>query len=99
MAANLIFKANWLSFSTYPNTNRISINLVSPINGVICECTVNISVIKLKKNQILIKNYAKNFGILEDLVNAEVVKELSALKSIPGIHLCELLGKYKQVNI
>ena len=51
----------WLEFGTYPN-DRLAITLQDR-EGVIMKITLNLPEVKLKPNQIIIKDYSENSGI------------------------------------
>lgn len=91
---------HWLcdiQYLTYPN-GRTAIQLVDAEDqSPIAVATVNIPEAPLKENQVLIKDYSENQGILDVLVKAGIVKDLN--QWVPSGHItadvCELLEQEK----
>lgn len=83
-----------LAFGKYEN-RRVALQLIDSHDfQPIAKCTINIPELKLKKNQIVIKNYAENEGMLDSLVNAGVVRPLGYDAEMPfgsSAPVCELL--------
>lgn len=63
-----------LVYSKYIINQRISLTLVDHIDKVpVVIATVNIPDINLNYNEVAIKNWAENEGILETLINAGII--------------------------
>jgi hypothetical protein len=94
-----------LVFGRYPNS-RIAIQLyndeplkedgytISPGTELIATATVNVvDYEKLGKNQVIIKNYSENEGMLEALINANIIsKPVGQVKTrFVTVAICDLL--------
>lgn len=80
--------------SHYINTDRIALMLIDADDGLpITTCTVNIPEVFVEKDQLIIKDWSENEGILKWLQEHNIVGP--RLRSIPTGHveadLCELL--------
>lgn len=77
----------------YYENGRIAIILTHNELGKLMVASVNIPEIKLDKNQVLIKNYSENEGILDELINNKIIEDTGI--TIPcgyvNAHLCNLL--------
>ena len=63
-----------LQFGRYHGNDRIAIELVCHNNGEpIATATVNVPNIDLKENEIIIKDYSENKGILDALITAGII--------------------------
>ena len=93
MAKYFEFNKNEIVFGEYTNNNRTAISIVNPMEGPMCKCTVNIPDVKLEDDEVLIKDYSENEGVLGDLINAKVIS--SSIEQIPTghvyVHKCKLL--------
>lgn len=58
----------------YAGTGRIALELVDD-EGPVARATVNMPEVKLAPDEILIKDYSENEGMLDALVNAGVVTD------------------------
>ena len=64
-----------IQFAKYSN-GRTAIMLIDSEDGSpIAKATVNIPEVPLSENEVIIKDYAENIGMLETLVNAGVVED------------------------
>ena len=84
-----------LSFGQYRNGAK-AISLVSVIDGSpVAVATVNVEDYPLQDDQILVKDYSENAGMVSALVEANVIHELpvdfvsSGYVSIPCHHLTD----------
>jgi len=84
-----------LKFGQYHN-GRTGIELVSEKDGSpVAVATVNIPDVYLDKDEVIIKNYSENEGMLDTLVNAKIV-EPTGRKVHTGFvecDVCKLLVK------
>ena len=82
-----------LRISKY-NNGRIAISAIDSDGIPLCKCTVNLPDIQIPDDFVLIKNYSENEGVLEDLIEMDVISE--AITTIPSgfieVHLCEFKG-------
>jgi len=62
-----------LKINKYIGNKAISIQLWSPNEGPIAWATVNVPTVKIESDDVIIKNYSENEGILKALVKAGVV--------------------------
>lgn len=84
-----------MEFGIYPN-DRVAITLIDTSDPEFeerwCTATTNIPEIELADNEVVIKNYSENTGMLEALVAAGIVRDTG--KRARGGHLvlpiCEL---------
>lgn len=78
----------------YAHGNRVALSLIDEDDGEpIATCTVNLPNESLRDDEVLIKDYSENEGILDCLVKAGVVKDTgkrvcSGYVSIP---ICQIL--------
>ena len=73
-------------FSQYANNGRTAIQLFdAEDDGPVAKATVNIPEVPLEPNEVLIKDYAENAGILDVLVEAGIVRETD--KFVPYAHI------------
>lgn len=78
-----------LVFSRYQNNNRISLQLMELETGEpYMTASVNMPDIYLSDDMICIKNYSENEGILDVLINANILLPLDLIR--PGIMKCML---------
>lgn len=64
-----------VSYSKYISNQRISITLVDYDNYPIAVATVNIPEENLDYNEVAIKNWSENEGILKTLINAGIINK------------------------
>lgn len=73
----IIFK-NWKCFiekGTYSN-GRIALELIHSKDGEpVLVATINIPEIFVAKDEVIIKNYSENEGVLELLINANIISK------------------------
>jgi len=72
---------------------RIALELINEKNGEpVLVATVNIPGEKLNVNEVIIKNYSENEGILEALIRREILSfPLRYACDNPGMPVCKLL--------
>ncbi len=77
----------------YYENGRTAIILTHDELGKLMTPTVNIPEIKLDKNQVLIKNYSENEGILDELINNKIIEDtgINISCGFVVLHLCNLL--------
>ncbi|MBW4622357.1 MAG: hypothetical protein KME17_23755 [Cyanosarcina radialis HA8281-LM2] len=81
-----------LKWSQYPD-GQPCLQLWSATDGPILTASVNLPEYLLSPDQILVKNYAENQGILEVLEAARIVKRLDRVKSgQEQADLCQILS-------
>ena len=80
----------------YPN-GRVALSLVDE-EGPVATATVNLPDEPLGKNQVLIKDYAENAGMLEALVAAGVVKPTgqTVRSGFVEVPVCELQPPFRE---
>ncbi len=80
-----------LSFARYGN-GRIALRLFTQ-EGPMATATVNVPCHPLGPNEVLIKDFAENRGVLEALVEAGVVRRTGAVCRVghAEAHVCDLL--------
>lgn len=80
-----------LVFARYEN-DRIAIRLVSE-DETIAMATVNVPCCPLARDEILIKSYSENEGMLEALIDAGVVEPTGVICKVgqAEAHVCRLL--------
>ena len=82
-------------FSKYRNNNRVAISLIDAEDGIpFSIATVNLPDEPLDENEVAIKNYAENDGILWALQDAGIVGEIkrysqSGYVTIPIVDLLQ----------
>ena len=80
-------------FRRYADNDRIAIVLRTPEGEPVATATINQPGFNLEPDQVLIKDYAENQGILNALVNAGIIEDTGI--SVPVGHaearLCRLL--------
>lgn len=73
----------WICFvemGTYPN-DRKAIELINAKNGEpVLVATINVPEININENEVIIKNYSENEGVLEALMKSKVIS--SPLRTI-----------------
>lgn len=93
---NVKFK-DWnckLRFRKYQN-GRTAIELVDAINGEpIAMATVNIPECALEEDEVIIKNYSENEGMLDALIGAGIIERTNKVGTGFNCVICKL--KYKQ---
>lgn len=78
-----------LVFSKYQNNNRTSLQLIEKETGhPYMTASVNMPDIYLSDDMICIKNYSENEGILDVLIDAQILLPLDLIR--PGIMKCML---------
>jgi len=88
-----------LKVEAYSN-GRTALCLIDAEDGSpVCTATINVPEVELKPNEVIIKNYSENEGILDVLVNAGIVTPTGRYISIGYVscpvciidpnHLCE----------
>jgi hypothetical protein len=83
-----------LEFSKYTSGDRKAMVILDPVtHETICIPTVNIPEAKLAKNEILIKDWSENEGVLQTLVENGIVKDTgkTVKTGFVNAHVCELL--------
>jgi hypothetical protein len=88
----------WLNYMKYGN-GRTAIELVDQEDGgLYAMATVNVTEINVNKDEVLIKNYSENEGILDVLVKEGIVSEPIQIFDVNYIKipLCKLLMKPKE---
>ena len=84
-----------LHVNYYENNDRIALQLIDSSEGYdepIADCTVNISNIYLKENQVVIKDYTESEGMLKSLIDQKIVKKIYEYQSgFVTFPVCELL--------
>jgi len=80
-------------FRRYTDNDRIAILLRTPQGEPVATATVNQPDFNLEPNQVLIKDYAENEGILAALVNTGVIEDtgMTAPVGHARARLCRLL--------
>ena len=64
-----------VEYATYRNTGRVAIELIDPNDETsIAVATVNVPEAKLEPDEVIIKDYSENEGMLDALVNAGIVE-------------------------
>lgn len=95
-----IYKNCSLRFMNYVEGNGTSITVLDEYGNPLINATKNIPERKLSYNQVLIKDYAENAGILASLIENEILL-FTGTKYHTGyvkLHLCELLVDPKTYN-
>lgn len=70
-------------FARYANNGRLAIQLVHARNGnLVATATINLPEISLAHNEVIIKDYSENKGMLEALVSAGIVEETGVRVSL-----------------
>lgn len=68
-----------LEFGKYQN-DRTSISLIdTEDNGPVATATVNLDNLPLPANHVFIKDYAENKGMLEALIDAEIIQHVMSI--------------------
>ena len=77
----------------YKNNNRTSLHLIDKKGIQHLTATVNVPEIDLNEDEILIKNWSGNLGILECLEQAGIIKQLNEQIEVGFTHAdkCKLL--------
>jgi hypothetical protein len=79
-----------VTFDKYQVNNANAIMLTEKETGEpYMTASVNIPNYPVDDNQVCIKNYSENTGILETLTDAGIIKPIKEL--IPNVHLCDIL--------
>jgi len=83
-----------LIWGSYPMTNHNSLKLLTEENEPYMVASTDVEHIELEPDEILIKNYAENTGILPALVKAGIVaKPHESVKSgFVKIDICQLIN-------
>lgn len=79
----------------YANNNRKGLSLYVKESGEpYCTATMNMPEIPLNDDEVIIKNYDNNTGVLEALVGAGIIEDLQ--KTVPlgfvDVHICRLIA-------
>jgi len=85
-----------IEYKKYKNNNRTAMTLVDAITfEPIAVATINVPEVPLKEDEVVIKDYSENEGMLETLVNANVVKRLGKRVKVGHVkcEICKLLKK------
>ena len=80
--------------SRYGINNRLKIDLYDGIQGAVLTLTVNLPERSLMPDEIFVKDYAENKGVIDQLVNLGVVSkplETIYLYDKLPVHKCKLL--------
>ena len=79
-----------LAFSRYQSNERTSLQLIEKETGEpYMTASVNMPDVWLSEDNICIKNYSENEGILDVLINSHIVLPLDLIQ--PGIMKCMLI--------
>jgi hypothetical protein len=84
-----------LDYANYAN-KRVAIRLMdaNPEEpGVVAVATVNVPDRRLKDDEVIIKDYSENMGVLQALVEAGIVKDTGRTVQLGFVHghICKLL--------
>lgn len=81
----------------YYSNGRVALTLVDE-EGPVATATVNLPAVKLGPNQVAIKSYAENEGLLEALVAAGVVKPTGdkVRSGFVEVPICELQPPFRE---
>ena len=78
-------------FERYRN-NRIALTLVDEDNGEpVATATTNLPDISLDEDEVIIKNYSENEGILQVLIKANIVKSPERFVDAGRFPVCRLV--------
>lgn len=74
------------------NTGSTALQLVSPTGEPLLTATVNIPAVILNPDQVLIKDYSENTGILDELIRLNIVSqpEFYVTSGFVDIPVCQL---------
>lgn len=74
------------------STNNTALQLFSPEGELLLTATVNIPAVILHKDQVLIKDYSENEGILAELIRLNIVSqpEFYVTAGFVDIPVCQL---------
>ncbi len=88
-----------LAFGRYEN-NRVSIRLISIEGEPVARATVNVPCCPLARDEVLIKSYAENEGMLEALIDAGLVEPTGVICKVGRAEapVCRLLIKPPPVH-
>ena len=80
-------------FRRYADNDRIAILLRTPEGEPVATATVNQPDFNLEPDQVLIKDYAENQGVLDALVNAGIIEDtgMTAPVGYAAANICRLL--------
>jgi len=91
-----------LQLDYYTDTGNKSIRLIDILDGsAVAKATTNVEGVKLPANEVMIKDYTENEGMLKALQNSEVVGQTlytvhSGFEDIPVVTLSEpLMERFK----
>jgi hypothetical protein len=87
--------------SKYQNNDRIALMLITKGGEPYATVTVNVPEIILEKNEVCIKNYSENEGILEQLISQGILSEpiYSVTDTIILIQICKLLQEIDMEDV
>lgn len=78
---------------TYKNNNRVCLQLIDEQGYFYMTATTNIPDAELNDDEVLIKNYSENEGILEALEQSNIVKKIGPVKTgFVSVMKCKLLN-------
>lgn len=86
-----------LKLGKYDNNDRTAIQLINARDGSpVAVATVNIPDAPLEKDEVIIKNYSENEGMLDALVNAGIVQQTGkkVQSGFVDCDICKLLVQY-----
>lgn len=84
----------YLQFGQYVGNNRTAITLRDELtHEPVAKATVNIPQAMVTDEQVIIKDYSENEGILQCLVEAGVISAPVRTISRIGIYICNLLKR------
>lgn len=73
-----------VEFSAYRDGKRVAIILLHPDGDRIATATVNIPEVKLKADEVIIKDYSENVGVFQTLIDNGVIADTG--RSVPCGH-------------
>jgi hypothetical protein len=82
-----------LTLNAYQN-GRTAITLYDIDDDMpIATCTINVPEVDLEQNEVIIKNYSENEGILDTLINEGIVEKTGKIVSLGYVNceICKLL--------
>ena len=85
-----------IEYLKYQNTNRTAIQLLDATEGdPVAMATINMPEVKLEENEVIIKDYSENEGILDVLISEGIVERTGKTVSTGFVtcQICKLLNK------